>query len=156
MTAVSTRMPRDASSLWSWDSPGLGVVSSLAPVNRLLAPAKKARACISSLMAVRPALSRMRLFGKRIRAVAIMRMNSMGGGGSIPARGVPATGTSWLMGMLSGGGSRRVSSCRKWMRSSVFSPMPTMPPVQTSRPASRTARMVSSRSSNFRVEMMVS
>ena len=42
------------------------------------------------------------------------------------------------------------------MRWSTLSPMPTMPPEHTSSPASRTALMVSRRSLNLRVLMMVS
>jgi hypothetical protein len=48
-------MPRRRNSAASWSSPGLPAVSSVSPTKIELAPANKHMACISSVMAVRPA-----------------------------------------------------------------------------------------------------
>lgn len=95
---------------------------------------------------------------------------------SFSSRGVPGIATRALTGNDSGGsgslkhrGSISIRVSRKtrvgklkthWLisqikptRSPSFSPNPMIPPLQTLIPAERTASIVSSRSSNFRVVM---
>ena len=80
---------------------GLPAVSKVSPTKIELAPAKKQSACISSLMAERPADRRTKDFGIMMRASAMMRMNSIGAIGAASASGVPGIGISMLIGTLS-------------------------------------------------------
>src|ERR1700755_421665 len=86
--------------------PGLPAVSKTSPTKMELAPAKKHRACISSVMAVRPAERRTYDFAIMILASAMVRTKSIGSIGAAFASGVPAIGISMLMGTLSGGSGR--------------------------------------------------
>ena len=81
---------------------GLGVVRSFSPKKIEFAPARKQRACNSSLIASRPAESRTNEAGIMIRATAMVRTNSSGSRGPASASGVPSTRTSILIGTLSG------------------------------------------------------
>ena len=75
-----------------------------------------------------------------MRAVAIMRTSSSRRPAGCSASGVPSTGTSALIGTLSGCGSRFASVRSIPQRSSSDSPMPMMPPEHTVMPALRTLR----------------
>ncbi len=97
-------------------------------------------------MASRPADRRTIARGIVMRATAIVRTNSNGSSGAVPASGVPSTWTRLLMGTDSGYGSMLASCAINPARASRVSPMPTMPPQQTLMPASRTWPMVSRRS----------
>jgi len=110
--------------------------------------------CASRESAVRPADSRTRAVGIRIRATAIIRTRSSGSTGGMCSSGVPGEGTRALIGTLSGWGSRlaRVRSISQ--RSSTLSPMPMIPPEQTVTPALRTFSRVRRRSSKVRVLMI--
>src|SRR5690606_24311177 len=137
-------MPRRASSASSASSPALGAVSSLSPVKIELAPAMKHSAWVASLIASRPADRRTIDSGMVIRAVATVRTNSIssirasGVSASMSPRTVPLTGTSALIGTLSGWRGRVARAWMKPTRSSRVSPIPTMPPEQTEMPAART------------------
>jgi hypothetical protein len=111
-------------------------------------------------MLSRPAERRTIDSGMVMRATATVRTNSMS---SILASGVPAsmspstvpfTGTSALIGTLSGCAGSVANAWRKPMRSSRLSPMPTMPPQQTAMPEARTCSSVSSRSCQVLVVMI--
>ena len=128
-------------------------MSKVSPTKMELAPAKKHSACVSSLMAVRPAESRTCDFGIMMRASAIVRTNSIGSIGSASPSGVPSIGISMLIGTLSGGSGRLAKVTSMSMRSALSSPMPTMPPQQTLMPLSRTLASVSNRSAKVRVEI---
>ena len=128
----------------SW--PGFFVVSSLSPRKIELAPARKHSACSSSLICSRPADSRTIEAGITMRATAMVRTNSMPSSGAWPSSGVPSTCTSMLIGTLSGWAGRVARLCSSPVRSSAFSPKPTMPPQHTFSPAARTLPRVSSRS----------
>ena len=97
------------------------------------------RICASRDKEARPAESRTRAFGMTIRAVAIIRTRSSASTLPLLASGVPATGTSALIGTLSGCGSKPASTCSMAARSTTPSPMPMMPPQHISMPAPRTA-----------------
>ena len=71
----------------------------------------------------------------RMRATAIMRTRSSGSTGGRSASGVPSTGTSALIGTLSGCGSRVASWRSISQRSSTLSPIPMIPPQHTEIPA---------------------
>ena len=124
-----------------------GVVSSLSPVNTLLAPARKHIACSLSDMLIRPALSLTTVLGMTMRATATALTISKPLGGSRSCRGVPLTGTSALMGTLSGCSGRFASTRMRLARSRSSSPRPRIPPQHTEMPASRTAAIVLSLSS---------
>ena len=70
--------PASRSSARSASTSGLPVVSSFSPKKTELAPARKQSICASRVSASRPADSRTRARGIRMRAVAIMRTSSSG------------------------------------------------------------------------------
>src|ERR1700722_8429032 len=72
--------------------PGLPAVNRTSPTKMELAPAKKHSACISSLIAVRPADRRTYDFGIMILASAMVRTKSTGSIGVAFASGVPEIG----------------------------------------------------------------
>mmetsp|Transcript_12513 Transcript_12513/g.57933 ORF Transcript_12513/g.57933 Transcript_12513/m.57933 type:complete len:203 (+) Transcript_12513:2153-2761(+) len=123
------------------------VVSSLSPVNTELAPARNARAWSAGDMVMRPALSRTTVRGITIRATAMARTISNPVGGSRFSSGVPLTGTSALIGTLSGCSGKLARTRSMLARSFSSSPRPKIPPQQTLIPASLTAAIVFSRSS---------
>src|SRR5262249_44657893 len=108
---ATDRRPSFSSSAASLFGSGLGVVSSSSPTKIEWAPARKQSACPSSLMPVRPALRRITASGIRRRATATVRTTSLQSSGALPSSGVPAIGTSELIGTLSGGGESDASSC---------------------------------------------
>jgi hypothetical protein len=88
---------------------GFGVVRSLSPKKIELAPAYIASTWASRVSSERPALSRTRARGIKMRAHATMRTRSSGSTGGRCSSGVPGARTKALMGTLSGWGSRFAS-----------------------------------------------
>ena len=115
------------------------------------APARKQSACSAVESFTRPAERRTTDFGIRMRAVAIMRSVSVNGTSSLSPIGVPGTFARMLTGTDSGCGVSVASVRRSSMRSSVVSPSPMIPPVQTVTFVVRTASIVRRRSSYVRV-----
>ena len=95
--------------------------------------------------------------GIMMRATAIVRANSIASiAGDAPLSnwspsGVPAIGTSALIGTEPGCSGNVASATSNPMRSDRVSPRPIMPPQQTPMPAARTRASVASRSPNVRV-----
>src|SRR2546428_11984415 len=83
---------------------GFGTVNNFSPTKIEFAPAMKQSALASRLKDRRPALSRTRDAGIRIRAVAMVLTRINGSKGSALPKGVPSTRASRLMGTLSGWG----------------------------------------------------
>src|SRR5437870_287293 len=78
LTGQSASRPSRWNSFRSASSSGLQAVSKVSPTKIEFAPAKKQSACISSVIAERPADRRTYDFGIMMRASATIRTNSMG------------------------------------------------------------------------------
>jgi len=114
--------------------PGLPAVEQGFADKDRIRPAKKQSACISSVMAERPADRRTRDFGIMIRASATILTNSIGPIGAASASGVPAIGISMLIGTLSGGSGRLASVHQHIDAIDFFLTHPRIPPQQTFMP----------------------
>ena len=86
---------------------------------------------MASPISSRPADKRTTDFGINIRATAMVRTNSLSLGGVTFSNGVPAIGTSRLMGTESGWVARFANDCNIEARSVGVSPKPKIPPLQT-------------------------
>ena len=108
--------------IWSIANCFHGVVNNFSPKNIEFAPAKKHKACNSSLIASLPAVKRITAFGIIILAVAIVRTNSKGSKSAVSPRGVPLIFTSILIGTLWGGSGKLANCWSKEILSSLDSP----------------------------------
>jgi hypothetical protein len=97
--------------------------------------------CASRFKTERPAERRTLAAGRTIRVAAIIRTKSIASILSLCPSGVPAIGTSALMGTLSGCGSNPAKIRSMDALSLTASPMPMMPPQHICSPAARTASL---------------
>ena len=93
------------------------------------------------------------MLGSTIRVVATMRIISQIDTGAISSIGVPSTGTKAFIGVLSGCGLKLAKATNIPALSSMASPIPIIPPLQTVTFVLRTFSMVSNLSLNALVEM---
>ena len=157
--AVIARSPSLANSAASASAPALPVVSNLSPVKIELAPARKQSACVALAHALAAGREPDHARGIVIRATATVRTNSIssifasGVSASMSPSTVPLTGTSALIGTLSGWARQRRERveeadpvraasrpCRRCRRSRRYA-------------RARTCSSVSSRSCKVRVVM---
>ena len=132
---------------------GFGVVSNLSPAKIEFAPAKKHIACPSLLIFVLPADKRTCVSGITILVVATILIISQISTGFSSSNGVPSTATKALIGTDSGCGFKVESATNIPALSSILSPIPIIPPLQTVTLVLRTFSIVSKRSSKPRVEI---
>ena len=116
------------------------IVVRRSPTMAELIPARMASSSIWAINA-RPPAKRRKASGLMNRKTATVVSTSSSASGAAPSNGVPGIGFYTFIGIDFTPSSRTVSA--KFTRSSIVSPIPMIPPEQTSIPSSIAWRMVS-------------